>query len=417
MDGLRQLELTSLPVPTQTGTVSTQTDNTVHDVVIVGAGPTGLMLAGELAAAGIRPVVLDRATAPAQTPKGNGVVGRGALELKRRGVLRGTGLRVVRAPRFPFGPLTLRLGLLGGPLHVLPIPQRRLESLLEERAVRLGATIRRGHEVTAFEQDQDGVTVRGESNVDLRARYLVGCDGAHSLVRKALGIGFPGVTSTSISRLARITIPADALSRTGDEIELHGVGSLVPFRPNRTPYGSVTLAPAAALDRSAPADLYIVSTHEPRGDSEPTDELGDEELRASLRRVLGADIPFTTAFAARSVIANNRQAERYRQGRAFLAGDAAHIFGAGGSAINAGLLDAIALGRALASVLRDSGAEAVLDAYHDERHRATGRTLSVTRLQVGLEVGDEIGEALWQVLGDLLKARGAARRIASIIEG
>jgi 2-polyprenyl-6-methoxyphenol hydroxylase-like FAD-dependent oxidoreductase len=399
--------------------VSTQTDNTVHEVVIVGAGPTGLMLAGELAAAGIRPVVLDRAAAPAQTPKGNGVVGRGALELKRRGVLNGTGLHVVRPPRFSFGPLTLELGLLRGPLHVLPIPQRRLENLLEERAVRLGATVRRGYEVAEFEQDRDRVTIHAVaegSNVDLYARYLVGCDGAHSLVRKALGIGFPGITSSSITRLARITIPADVVSKAGTEIELRGVGRLVPFRPNRTASGSVTLAPAAALDRSAPADLYIVSTHEPRGDSEPTDELGDDELRASLRRVLGADIPFTTAFAARSVIANNRQAERYRQGRAFLAGDAAHIFGAGGSAINAGLLDAIALGRTIAAVVRGAPAS-VLDAYHDQRHPATGRTLSLTRLQVGLEVGDETGQALWEVLGELLKAPGTARRIASMIEG
>jgi 2-polyprenyl-6-methoxyphenol hydroxylase-like FAD-dependent oxidoreductase len=200
------------------------------------------------------------------------------------------------------------------------------------------------------------------------------------------------------------------LARAGSEIEVRGVGRLVPFRPNRTEHGSVTLAPAAALDRSAPADLYIVSTHEPRGDSEPTDELSDDELRASLRRVLGAEIPFTTTFAARSVVANNRQAERYRQGRAFLAGDAAHIFGAGGSAINAGLLDAIALGRALSHA--NSG-----DAYEAERFPATQRTLSLTRLQVGLEVGDETGQALWEMLGELLTVRGTARKIASIIEG
>ena len=305
--------------------MSAQTDASILDVIVVGAGPTGLLLAGDLAAAGVRAVVLDRAAEPVQTPKGNGVVGRAALELRRRKLLRGTGLRVVRPPRFRFGPFTLELGLLRSPLHVLPVPQHRLERLLAERAVRLGATILRGHEVTGLEQDGNGVSVQAAaegSPVNLRARYLAGCDGARSFVRKHLGIGFPGVTSADIARLARVTIPAGAAARVGDRIELRGIGRLEAFRPNRTGHGSITIAPADALDRSAPNDVYIVSTHEPRGDSEPTDELGDDELRASLRRVLGADLPYTTAYAARSVVANSRHAERYRHGRVFLAGDA-----------------------------------------------------------------------------------------------
>ncbi|WP_433617618.1 FAD-dependent monooxygenase [Dactylosporangium sp. CA-139114] len=400
--------------------MSTQTAASVLDVLVVGAGPTGLMLAGDLAAAGVRVVVLDRADEPVRTPKGNGVVGRAVLELRRRGLLRGTGLRVLRPPRFRFGPLTLALGLLHGPLHVLPVPQHRLESLLAQRAARLGATLRRGHEVTGFEQDDDGVTVRATADgspVELRARYLVGCDGARSFVRKSLGIGFPGVTSPDISRLARVTIPAGAAARVGDHIELPGIGRLVPFRPNRTAHGSITIAPADALDRSAPHDLYIVSTHEPRGDSDPTDELGDEELRASLRRVLGAELPYTTAFAARSVVANSRHAERYREGRVLLAGDAAHIFSAGGSAINAGLLDAVALGRTLATVLRGAAGQTALDDYESQRRAAARRTLALTRLQVALEAGDETGEALREVLGELLRNRATARRIATLIEG
>ncbi len=400
--------------------MSTQIDTSVLDVVVVGAGPTGLLLAGDLAAAGVRAVVLDRAAEPVQTPKGNGVVGRAALELRRRKLLRGTGLRVVRPPRFRFGPLTLELGLLRGPLHVLPVPQYRLESLLAERAVRLGATVLRGREVTGFAQDGNGVTVQAAaegSPVELRARYLVGCDGARSFVRKHLGIGFPGVTSADISRLARVTIPAGAVARVGDRIEVRGVGPLAPFRPNRTGRGSLTIAPADALDRSAPADVYIVSTHEPRGDSEPTDELSDDELRASLRRVLGADLPYTTAFAARSVVANSRHVERYREGRVFLAGDAAHIFSAGGSAINAGLLDAVALGKTLTAVLRGAAPQSRLDAYQSQRRPAAQRTLALTRLQVALEAGDETGEALRDVLGELVRDRATARRIATLIEG
>ena len=400
--------------------MSTQIDTSVLDVVVVGAGPTGLLLAGDLAAAGVRAVGPAPAAEPVQTPKGNGVVGRAALELRRRKLLRGTGLRVVRPPRFRFGPLTLELGLLRGPLHVLPVPQYRLESLLAERAVRLGATVLRGREVTGFAQDGNGVTVQAAaegSPVELRARYLVGCDGARSFVRKHLGIGFPGVTSADISRLARVTIPAGAVARVGDRIEVRGVGPLAPFRPNRTGRGSITIAPADALDRSAPADVYIVSTHEPRGDSEPTDELSDDELRASLRRVLGADLPYTTAFAARSVVANSRHVERYREGRVFLAGDAAHIFSAGGSAINAGLLDAGALGKTLTAVLRGAAPQSRLDAYQSQRRPAAQRTLALTRLQVALEAGDETGEALRDVLGELVRDRATARRIATLIEG
>ena len=400
--------------------MSTQTEASALDVVVVGAGPTGLLLTGDLAAAGLRAVVLDRTAEPVQVPKGNGVVGRAALELRRRKLLRGTRLRVVRPPRFPFGPLTLEFGLLRGPLHVLPVPQHRLEFLLAERAVRLGATVLRGREVTGFEQDGDGVTVQAVdegSPVELRTRYLVGCDGARSFVRKSLGIGFPGVTSANISRLARVTIPAEAVARVGDRIEVRGIGQLAPFRPNRTGHGSITIAPADALDRSAPNDVYIVSTHEPRGDNEPTDELSDDELRASLRRVLGTEFPYTTACAARSVVANSRHVERYREGRVFLAGDAAHIFSAGGSAINAGLLDAVALGNTLAAVLHGTAPQTLLDAYQSQRHPATQRTLALTRLQTALEAGDEAGEALRDVLGELVQDHTTARWIASLIEG
>jgi 2-polyprenyl-6-methoxyphenol hydroxylase-like FAD-dependent oxidoreductase len=398
--------------------MSTQTDTVYAAVVIIGAGPTGLFLAGELAAAGQRCVVLDRAAQPVQTPKGNGVVGRAVLELRRRKLLRGTGLRVVRPPQFRFGPFGLKLGTLGGPLHVLPVPQRRLEALLERRAVELGAAVLRGHEVTAFEQDKDGVTVRArheESIVELRADYLVGCDGAHSLVRKGLGIGFPGITSTGISRTARVTIPASAVSRVGGQIDLPGVGPVELFRPHLTDRGSITVAPVRALDPSASADLYIVSTHEPRGDAMPTDVLGEDELRASLRRVLGVDLAFTTADAARSVVANSRHAQRYREGRVFIAGDAAHIFSAGGSAINAGLLDALALGKTLSAILAGDAAANLIDAYQAERYPANERTLALTRLQHSIETGDD--DALRGVFGELLEDRATARRIATLIEG
>jgi 2-polyprenyl-6-methoxyphenol hydroxylase-like FAD-dependent oxidoreductase len=193
----------------------------------------------------------------------------------------------------------------------------------------------------------------------------------------------------------------------------------VLFRPNFTPRGSVTIAPMRALDRSAPKDLYIVSAHEPQDDATPTDELGTDELRASLRRILGADLPFTAAYAARSTVANSRQAEHYRSRRVFLAGDAAHVFSAGGSSLNVGLSDAIALAETLSVALR-TGADAdvdQLDGYQTERHAAGRRAIAVTRAQRALEAVDETGEALRDVFAVLLRDRSAARRIARLMEG
>jgi 2-polyprenyl-6-methoxyphenol hydroxylase-like FAD-dependent oxidoreductase len=394
-------------------------------VIIVGAGPTGLMLAGDLAAAGARTVVLDRAYHPNETPKGNGVVGLAVRELRRRKLLRGTGLRVVRPARYGFGPLSLEFGLLRRPLELIPVPQRRLEGLLAEYATRLGATLLRGHEVLDFEQDGDGVTVHAMpatadaagSDLQLRGRYLVGCDGAHSLVRKRLGIAFPGTTSPFLSRIARITIPAHAVPRLGNRIVLPGVGPQEMFRPIRTGQGTVTIAPAQTLDPSAPDDLYIVNTHEPRGEAEPTDRLEEAELRASLRRVLGADLPFTSAHAARSLVGNNRQAERYREGRVFIAGDAAHVYGAGGTGINSGLLDAVALGRRLADVLAGRAPADALDTYEAQRHPAGRRHIGLARLQTAMAATDENGDELRELVGDLLRDRGTARRIAGLIAG
>ncbi|WP_425956501.1 FAD-dependent monooxygenase [Xylanimonas sp. McL0601] len=398
--------------------MSTQTDK--HSVIVVGAGPSGLFLAGELAAAGVRTLVLDREPGPAQTPKGNGVVGRAAVELRRRGIFDGAGLRVVRAPQFRFGPLTLRLGLVGSPLHLVAVPQRRLEELLERWAVRQGATFLRGHEVTAFDQDGDGVTVRASvdgSPVALRAEYLVGCDGARSHVRKRLGIDFPGVTSGDISRQARVTLPAGAVALTRDRVEVPGVGALPLFRPHLTERGSMTLAPVRALDPSAPDDVYLVATREPNGAAAPTDELPDDELRASIRRVLGADLPYTTSSSARSVVGNSRHVSRYGAGRVFLAGDAAHVFSAGGSSINAGILDAVDLARTLTAALAAGAGASAVDGYHARRHAANERTLALTRLQHDLEGAGSWGEALRGLVSGLLASRGGARRIGALLEG
>ncbi|MBS1905413.1 MAG: FAD-dependent monooxygenase [Actinobacteria bacterium] len=388
------------------------------EVAIVGAGPVGLLLAGELAGSGIRVIVLERSEAASDAPRANGVVGRSAVDLARRGVLKDTRLRVLAVPRFSFGPLVLRLGLRG-PLHILPVPQRRLEQLLETRATRLGAEILRGHEVTTVAQSEDAarLEIRHDgSALTMTADYAIGCDGAHSLVRHAAGIAFPGLTDDDISRIARVTIPRGRISRTRGGFDIPGVGPVSAMHPQRMPGGSFSIAPAAALDRTAPRDLYLISTRETRGDTAAQDPLPVEELRASLRRVLGTDLPFADASNARSVVGNCRLATAYRSGRLLLAGDAAHVFNAGGASLNVGFQDAFALSAALTAVLRQCAAETELDAYADTRHAAGERAIDHTRIQAALSADDENARALNTVITALLSRRSGARTLARLLE-
>jgi 2-polyprenyl-6-methoxyphenol hydroxylase-like FAD-dependent oxidoreductase len=410
-------------------------------VVIVGAGPSGLLLAGELAGAGVRVLVIERDEQPAAIPKANGIVGRAAVELRRRGILAGSGLRVRRAPRFPFGPLSLRLarGPLGllpipgarSPLHLLPVPQRRLEALLERRAVERGAEVRRGTTLVGFRQSErvvelelrtaDGGTESGATAADgtahLTAAFLVGCDGARSTVRKTAGIEFPGFTSDVMTRVARVTIPAAALRRDRDGVDLPGIGRLHTMRPNRLPGGGFSIAPVAALDRDAPDDLFLVSTSEPHRGEEPSDALPESELRESLRRVLGAELPFTTVENSRSTVANSRLASTYRVGRVLLAGDAAHIFNAGGSALNVALLDVLDLAPRLVAAADGRASVASLDGYENARRPAAEHALSQTRAQAALGADDAQATALREVVRALTASRAGARAAARLIEG
>jgi 2-polyprenyl-6-methoxyphenol hydroxylase-like FAD-dependent oxidoreductase len=366
------------------------------DVVIAGGGPTGLMLACELRLAGADPLVLEGLPEISQIPKGNGLVGQIVPMLDYRGLLERFSAQATWAgpvPRFSFGPLELDFSRLGGtsPLHILALPQRRLEELLGERLAELGGAVRRGHELVALVQDEDAVTldVRGpDGGYRLRARYLVGCDGAHSVVRKQAGIGFPGVTSSEISRIGRVFLPTAKIIRGGREVKVPGIGRLKLMGQVRTPGGVYSLAPLAALDKNAAAGVYIVYT----GEDDPATDAGTpvnpmtlDELRASTRRVLGGELPMTNPQLLSRLAGNSRQAERYRAGRVLLAGDAAHVFGLGGS-LNTGLLDAVNLGWKLAAVIQNRVPADLLDSYHAERHLAGQRAIAQTRAQKALTV-------------------------------
>jgi 2-polyprenyl-6-methoxyphenol hydroxylase-like FAD-dependent oxidoreductase len=395
------------------------------DVVIVGGGPTGLMLAAELRLGGADPVVLERLPEISQIPKGNGLVGQIVPVLDYRGLLERFRAEATWAgpiPRFSFGPLQLDFTGLGvSPLHIMAIPQRRLELLLGERLRELGGGIRRGHELTALSQDEDAVTLDvrgGDGGYRLRARYVVGCDGAHSLVRKQAGIGFPGFTSSEISRIGRVFLPTAVIAPGAAEVEVPGAGRLRFPATVRTPRGAYSLAPLAMLDKSAPPGFFIVHTSEedPGASARGDGPMALDEMRASFRRVLGADLPMTEPQWLTRTVGNSRLADRYRTGRLLLAGDAAHVFGAGGS-LNVGLLDAINLGWKLAAELRGRAPGGLLDSYHAERHLAGRRAILQTRAQKALSASQTGAEALRELFGELLQYPEALRHVGELVQG
>ncbi|GLY82761.1 FAD-dependent monooxygenase [Actinoallomurus iriomotensis] len=396
-----------------------------HDVVIIGGGPNGLLLSCELALTGVRPLVLERLAERATTPKANGLVGRVVQALDRRGLherLSGGDGPPFAVPGFQFGALPLELSRLeDNPMFILPIPQRRLEELLEERALELGVEIRRGHELTALSQTADEVTAEltdPEGAYELTARFLVGADGGRSTVRKRLGIGFPGITDRGFtSRQGQVAIdPPVAVPGTG-ELEVPGLGRLRPATFTRTEHG------VFAYGMFQPG-LYRVSAVEwSPSPLEDSTSMPLDELRDAVRRVLGADLPMRVVDGVdpglrRSAGANSRQAERYRQGRVFLVGDAAHVHsGIGGPGLNLGMQDVLNLGWKLAGEINGWAPEGLLDTYESERRPVGERVIMHTRAQMALTSPGEGITALRALLGELLTDPANIRHIAELMSG
>jgi 2-polyprenyl-6-methoxyphenol hydroxylase-like FAD-dependent oxidoreductase len=393
-------------------------------VVIIGAGPVGLMVAGELCLGGVMPIVLERLPAASEIPKGNGMVGHIVEVLDYRGLLeqfRADAAYCGPVPGFEFGPLHLDLASLGtSPLRVLAVPQRRIEQRLAERLHALGGSIRRGHELVALTPHDDQVILEltgpdGEG-YQLQAAYVVGCDGARSAVRKLAGIGFPGLTFAEVSRIGRVRLPSSMIITGTGEIEVPGAGRLKTMRMVRTARGSYSIAPLTALDIEAEPGIYIVATTEEDPGADPGTAMTLAELQDSIDRVLGGRLPISEPQWLTRTVGNSRLADRYREGRVLLAGDAAHIFGIGGS-LNVGLLDAVNLGWKLAADVQGRAPGGLLDTYHTERHAAGRRALMHTRSQRALRGEDEGTVAVRELLTELLAGPAALRHVAELLRG
>jgi 2-polyprenyl-6-methoxyphenol hydroxylase-like FAD-dependent oxidoreductase len=393
------------------------------DVVISGAGPNGLMVACELALGGVHPIVLDMLPEPSAEPKANGLVGQVVRMLDMRGLYHeftGAPDPPAPIPNFIFSGIPVSFaGLADNPMYSLLIPQPRVVRLLAKRARDLGVEIRWGHELIELAEHDGGVRlmVAGPGGAyELTTEYLVGADGGHSLVRKSVGIGFPGNTTPMVTRIAQVHIPDEL--RTGDGgIIIPGLGRL-PFGHNRLEGGGFAYG---ALGSGHP----VVATMEFDSDPVPDDTpMTLAELSESLRRVLGVDLPFEPPrgpgpHALRRINAvNTRQADRYREGNVLLVGDAAHVHSAmGGPGLNLGLQDVFNLGWKLAATVNGWAPTELLDTYYTERHAVGQRVMMHSMSQTALMApGPEVA-ALRVLMGELLAKPDAAAHIAGLLSG
>ena len=368
---------------------------TDHAVVIAGGGPTGLMLAGELALAEIDVVIVERRiNQDLDGSRAGGLHSRTIEVLDQRGI----------AERFlSEGQVHPFVGFAGTFLDISDFPtrhnyilalwQNRIEPILAGWVEELGVPILRGKEVVGLTQDDTGVDVEVSDDTTLRAEYLVGCDGGRSLIRKAAGIDFPGWDPTASYLIAQVEM--DEEPEIGMRPEGGGIGP-VNREEGGNPYGVVLL------------EKQIEHT------SEPTLQY----LRETLIGAYGTDFGVHTPTWISRFTDMTRQAASYRQGRVLLAGDAAHVHGPqGGQGLNTGVQDAVNLGWKLAQVVNKTSPESLLDTYHAERHPVGARVLQNTMAQVALARIDERSKALRDTMMEQLRMDEPRRFVAGMISG
>ena len=366
-----------------------------HAVVIAGGGPTGLMLAGELALAGIDVVIVERRPSQAlDGTRAGGLHARTIEVLDQRGI----------ADRFLAEGRTMQIqGFVGIPLPIHDFPTRHpyglalkqtdIERILAGWVDELGVPILRGHEVVGFDQDDAGVDVELSDGGPIRAAYLVGCDGGRSVVRKAAGIDFPGLDPSTSWILGEVDM--DETPTLGMRREGGGIGPVDPTQGGG-PYRVVLVEREVGHAR------------------EPT----LQDLRGALVDAYGTDFGVHSPTWISRFTDMSRQAATYRRGRVLLAGDAAHVHPPqGGQGLNTGVQDAVNLGWKLAQVVRGASPESLLDSYHAERHPIGARVLHNTMAAVALGRPDDRHQALRELVTDLLGMDAPRRRIAAMLCG
>ena len=357
------------------------------DVIVAGGGPTGVMLAGELRLHGVQVVVLEMEAEPTRIVGSLGLHVRSIEVMDQRGLL---DRFLTHGKKYALGgyfagidkPSPERMDTAHS--YILGIPQPVTDRLLTERATELGAEIRRGCELVGLRQDEDGVTAGLADGTQLRARYLVGCDGGRSTVRRLLGVGFPGSPARVEWLLGelQVVVPPDEVAAVVAEVrKTHRGFGAGPVGDGV--YRVVVPAEGVAEDRTVPPTL--------------------EEIRQQLRTFAGTDFGVHAPRWLSRFGDATRLAERYRVGRVLLAGDAAHIHPPlGGQGLNLGIQDAFNLGWKLAAEVAGWAPEGLLDSYHSERHPVAADVLDTTRVQTELLSLEPGPRAVRRLLAELM---------------
>ena len=365
-------------------------------VVVVGGGPTGLMLAGELALAAVDVAVVERRA-------GQDLIGSraGGLHSRTIEVLDQRGIadrflsqgRVAQVARFAGIPLDIS-DFPTRHNYGLGLWQNHIERILAGWVNELAVPIYRGREVTGLTQDNTGVDVELFDGQSLRAEYLVGCDGGRSLIRKAAGIDFPGWDPTTSNLIAEVEISEEP--EWGIRRDALGIHSLSRLGDEGT--------------------VRILVTEQRLG---RTDEPTLRDLSEALIAVYGTDYGIHSPTSISRFTDMTRQAAFYRKGRVLLAGDAAHVhYPAGGQGLNTGVQDAVNLGWKLAQVVKATSPESLLDTYHAERHPVAARVLRNTMAATALlRRADERTKALGDTISELLKMDEPRKRFAAVMSG